>query len=258
LRQSAVEDGTASAAKLAKHGSGEEAAGKRCFFKNPPHLAHVDESSTVNVESMSSADRKQCTTEWTDEELILEYRVSRDQSLFSILVLRYERELYSYLRRYLGRADWAEDAFQATFLQLHLKCDQFEEGRRLKPWLYMIATNKAIDLQRRQKRHQIVSLDTAGRNADGDAPRLVDLVEGNEPSALFKLNRSEAGDWVQNAIDRLPEHLSLVVNLVYYQGLKYREAADVLEIPVGTVKSRLHAAIGKLTEAWDETHDYRE
>ena len=213
----------------------------------------------MNVKSMSSADRSQCTAEWTDEELILEYRVSRDQSLFSILVLRYERELYSYLRRYLGRADWAEDAFQAAFLQLHLKCDQFEEGRRLKPWLYMIATNKAIDLQRRQKRHQIVSLDTAGQtNVDGNAPRLVDMVEGDEPSPFAELNRSEKGDWVQQALDRLPEHLRLVVNLVYYQGLKYREAAEVLDIPVGTVKSRLHAAIGKLTEAWDETHDYRE
>ena len=52
---------------------------------------------------MTAADRNQCTADWTDEELILEYRVSRDQSLFSILVHRYERELYSYLRRYLGR-----------------------------------------------------------------------------------------------------------------------------------------------------------
>ena len=207
---------------------------------------------------MTAADRNQCTAEWTDEELILEYRVSRDQSLFSILVYRYERELFSYLRRYLGRSDWAEDAFQATFLQLHLKCDQFQEGRRLKPWLYMIATNKAIDLQRRQKRHQIVSLDTTGRNADGDSTRLVDLVEGDEASPLTQLGQSEAGDWVQNAIDRLPEHLKLVVNLVYYQGLKYREAADVLSIPVGTVKSRLHAAIGKLTADWDDSHDYHE
>ena len=144
-----AETGTESAAKPAKRGQRRGGRGQRRFLENPPHLTNVDESSTVNVKSMSSADRSQCTADWTDEELILEYRVSRDQSLFSILVHRYERELYSYLRRYLGRADWAEDAFQATFLQLHLKCDQFQEGRRLKPWLYMIATNKAIDLQRR-------------------------------------------------------------------------------------------------------------
>ena len=84
------------------------------------------------------------------------------------------------------------------------------------------------------------------------------MVAGDEPSPLTQLHQSEAGDWVQNAIDRLPEHLKLVVNLVYYQGLKYREAAEVLSIPVGTVKSRLHAAIGKLTADWDDTHEHQE
>ncbi len=79
------------------------------------------------------------------------YRETGGAALFGQLVSRYEREIYSYLRRYLGNSDMAEDAFQATFLQLHLKCDQFESGRKLRPWLYMIATNQAIDLQRRTK-----------------------------------------------------------------------------------------------------------
>src|SRR5436305_14497208 len=95
----------------------------------------------------------------SDEELLLGYRESGDANLFSELVRRYERELYSYLRRYLGDASMAEDAFQATFLQVHLKCDQFEEGRKFRPWLYTIATNQAIDAQRRNKRHRSVSLD---------------------------------------------------------------------------------------------------
>ena len=56
-------------------------------------------------------------------------------------------------------------------------------------------------------------------------------------------------------MDDLPEHLRLVVHLVYFQGLKYREAAEVISIPVGTVKSRLHAAVAKLTDAWAETHN---
>src|SRR5690242_1002358 len=81
----------------------------------------------------------------TDEELLVRYRDHADRQAFSQLVHRYERELYSYLRRYLGDATMAEDAFQATFLQVHLKCDQFEQGRRFRPWLYTIATNQAID-----------------------------------------------------------------------------------------------------------------
>jgi RNA polymerase sigma-70 factor (ECF subfamily) len=193
----------------------------------------------------------------TDEELLLAYRNSGDQQIFATLVRRYERELYAYLRRYLGNAEMAEDAFQATFLQLHLKCSMFEEGRRLRPWLYMIATNKAIDLQRRNKRRHWVSIH--GNSADdANEGRLVDALAGGDPSPESLIEFGERKDWVIRNITRLPENLRLVVHLVYYQGLKYREAAEVLSIPVGTVKSRLHTAILKLTDAWDETHDERE
>ena len=193
-------------------------------------------------------------TEWSDEQVLIRYRETGEERLFANLVGRYERELYSYLRRYLGNAEHAEDAFQATFLQLHLKCDQFQEGRRLRPWLYMIATNKAIDLQRRNKRHQILSLN-GNRASSDDGGQLLDLLVGDEPNPLAELNRSERGRWVSSHMASMPEHLRLVVNLVYFQGLKYREAAEVLSIPVGTVKSRLHTAIMRLTDEWNESHD---
>src|SRR3954452_24217163 len=88
----------------------------------------------------------------SDEELLLGYRESGDAKLFAELVHRYERELYSYLRRYLSDAEMAEDAFQAALLQVHLKCQQFEPGRAVRPWLYTIAPNQAIDAQRRSRR----------------------------------------------------------------------------------------------------------
>src|SRR5271168_1021726 len=69
----------------------------------------------------------------TDEELLSVYRTSGDRQAFAALVGRYERELFSYLRRYLGDAVMAEDTFQASFLQVHLKCHQFEEGRKVRP-----------------------------------------------------------------------------------------------------------------------------
>ncbi len=214
--------------------------------------------STVFLKAKPTAEGTFNAADWTDEQLLLRYRETEDQAIFAALVHRYEREMYSYLRRYLGKADLAEDAFQATFLQLHLKCDQFQEGRRLRPWLYMIATNKAIDLQRRDRRHQLISLNGTRIPGESDEGRLIDLLEGEELSPMATMNQAERGDWVSGAISELPEHLRLVVHLVYYQGLKYREAAEVLSIPVGTVKSRLHAAIAKLTEAWDDEHDHDE
>ena len=218
--------------------------------------------SPSRIKMRSAIDESQAASaavDWsqkTDEELLLAYRLQGRREAFEMLVHRYERELYSYLRRYLSDATLAEDVFQATFLQLHLKADQFEEGRKVRPWLYTIATNQAIDAQRRNRRHKMVSLDRRSR-ADAqrdDVGSLLDLLTTKEPGVAAQLEGEERRRWVQGAVEQLPDALREAVLLVYYQGLKYREAAEALDIPVGTVKSRMHAAILKLNEAWRESH----
>ena len=116
--------------------------------------------ATINNVNFTNRQLKAKSDPVTDEQLLLEYRLTGDRELYAQLVYRYERELFSYLRRYLGNAEMAEDVFQAAFLSVHLKCNSFEEGRRFRPWLYTIATNAAIDARRRNKRHRTVSLDT--------------------------------------------------------------------------------------------------
>jgi len=193
---------------------------------------------------------------WSDEDLLLEYRGGGDRRAFEELVHRYERELYNYLRHYLGDAEMAEDAFQTAFLQVHLKCEQFEPGRKVRPWLYTVATNQAIDAQRRNRRHRMVSLDrkAGAPGQDEEAGSLVDLLDGEEPGPVDCLESDEQRRSVRSAVERLPDSLRQVLLLVYYQGLKYREAADVLSIPVGTVKSRLHAAIHRLEQSLTHAH----
>jgi len=190
----------------------------------------------------------------TDEQLLLTYRDSGDRDVFAELVHRYERELYSYLRRYLGDAEMAEDAFQAAFLQVHLKCQQFEAGRAFRPWLYTIAINQAIDAQRRSRRHRMVSLDRTGGAGGEEVGKLLDLLVSTEPNPTMQLGKDERREWLQNTMERLPDALRDVLQLVYFQDMKYREAAEALEIPVGTVKSRVHAAVLKLTEAWKQSY----
>jgi len=194
--------------------------------------------------------------DWSDEDLLLEYRAGGDRRAFEELVHRYERELYNYLRHYLGDAEMAEDAFQGAFLQVHLKCEQFEPGRKVRPWLYTVATNQAIDAQRRNRRHRMVSLDrrSGAQGMDEEAGPLVDLLDGDEPAPLERLQSEEQAQDVREAVERLPDPLKQVLLLVYYQGLKYREAAAVLLIPVGTVKSRLHAAIRRLEQSLNHPH----
>src|SRR6516162_8619399 len=96
---------------------------------------------------------------------------------FTVIVRRYERELYGYLRRVLGNGGLADDVFQNTFLQLYTKIDTYESGRRVRPWLYTIAKNQAIDALRRSGRHPTISLDQASDMIDGDVQSLIALVE---------------------------------------------------------------------------------
>lgn len=194
----------------------------------------------------------------TDEQLIELHREQADaetqQAYLAVLVKRYERELYSFLRRYLGDATLAEDAFQATFLQVHLKSHLFDAKRRFRPWLYTVATNRAIDLQRRNKRHQAVSLDRPNRADNSEVGTLMDLLPSTDAGPGERFENAERIEWVRRAVANLPEQLRSAVSLVYFRGLKYREAAAELSVPVGTVKSRLHSAVGRLGEQWRDTH----
>ncbi len=185
----------------------------------------------------------------SDEALLLLYRSRRDRQAFAVLVYRYETELFNYLRHYLGDAEMAEDVFQHTFLQVHLNCDQFEPGRQVRPWLYTVATNQAIDFQRRNRRHRAASLDRRSKSRAGSEPRaLVELLDGSQPDPSQEAQSAERRKQVRQAVDSLPEPTRRVVILVYFQGLKYREAAEVMSMPMGTVNSRLHAAIKELRE----------
>jgi RNA polymerase sigma-70 factor (ECF subfamily) len=189
-------------------------------------------------------------TDCTDEELFARF-CAGEQDLFGTLIRRYERELYGYLRRYLDDEHLADDVFQNTFLQVFLKRDQYETGRPVRPWLYAIATNQAIDAMRRAGRHPAASLDqTMSDTGDGEVRSLLELLESPEAGPNDLAIAGEQRDLVRAAVRQLPDFLRQVLILTYYQGLKYREVADILGIPVGTVKSRLHAALLKLHEAY--------
>jgi RNA polymerase sigma-70 factor (ECF subfamily) len=186
------------------------------------------------------------------DEWLMDAHVEGNETCFGILIKRYERELYSYLRRLLIDPVLAEDVFQNTFLQVHVKRHLYEQGRPFRPWLYKIATHQAIDAMRRNRRHQQASLNTDHDNAgNGSTGALMDMLECETPSPQMCAERNERRHLVRRAVDNLAEHLRAVIVLSYYQGMKYKEIADILQIPVGTVKSRLHAAINRLGDEWE-------
>lgn len=187
--------------------------------------------------------------ELTDEELVVEYLQTKRPEVFETLVRRHEREIYTFLRRFLGDQQAAEDVFQATFLNVHLRLDQFEIGRKFRPWLNAIANNKAIDYMRRNRRHRIGSLNVPSSNSDREESMLQRLASHESlPEELAV--RNETSERVRQAVKQLNPPTQELVNLAFYQGLKYADIAEILQIPLGTVKSRVFTAIRKLNAIW--------
>lgn len=185
----------------------------------------------------------------TDEDLLMDYVANQTRQAFEELVHRYERELYNFLRKYLRSADLAEDAFQATFLNVHRKCRQFNPARQFRPWLFRIATNQAIDLFRRNRCHRALSLNLPGNSSDSsETPPLQDLVESKDIGPCEQAESAEEQRRVTAALDEIPAHLREVLVLVMVRGLRYQEAADLLGIPLGSVKSRLNRAAKRLAQ----------
>jgi len=185
----------------------------------------------------------------TDEQLMADIKRG-GQEAFEEMVRRYSPALFAYLRNYLGDVEMAEDALQQTFLQLHLKCDQFDAQRAVRPWLYTVATNQAIDLQRKNRRHRMVSLSkhiiSGLDHVESDTAVDHLIIDASAEDPTDRAAENEMAEAVNRAIDALPEPQRQVLRLVYYQGKKYREAAEDLGVPVGTVKSRMHTAILQL------------
>lgn len=184
----------------------------------------------------------------SDEELFGQFRDRHDEQAFAMLVHRYERELFAYLRRFLHSAELAEDVFQNTFLRVHLKRDSFDAARRFQPWLYAVATRQAIDAVRRERRHHRRKPGAPSLGSAGDA--VLEEVPAAGRSPIEQVGDREERQRVRAAVGRLSAVQQRAVQLVYEQGLAYREAARVLGVPIGTVKSRLHAAMLSLARAW--------
>lgn len=184
---------------------------------------------------------------YSDEKLLLEYRATNNWDYFSELIQRYEKQLLRYLFRFLGNRETAEDIFQQTFLLVFVKINQFREGNRVRPWIFRIATNQAIDFQRKKRRQPVLSLEMSQTNdSEIDNIPIRKILVGSSPDPLETVIKNENRDIIREAVNQLPEKLKITLQLIYFQGMKYREAAIHLGIPFGTVKTNLYFALKKL------------
>jgi len=168
-----------------------------------------------------------------------------------VLIDRYRDGLFRFLIRFMGDRQAAEDVFQETFLQIHLSAGTFDMSRRFKPWLFTIAANKGRDLHRKNAKRSTLEL-SAEVGGEDAGTSFVDLMEVECTRPHDAVQTRERDQRVQQAVNELPAHYREILLLAYFQKMTYAQLAEVLQIPIGTVKSRLHAAVGAFARAWED------
>jgi RNA polymerase sigma-70 factor (ECF subfamily) len=156
--------------------------------------------------------------------------------------------VYRFALRLSGAADEAEDLVQETFLRAHNAWDQYERGTRAKSWLFTICRNVFLRRRERAKRHDEIVSETADRSGSGPEPvnPVWSSVMGVDPEGDFF--DSIVDDRILESIAELPEEYGTAVVLSDIEGLPYAEIAELLGVPVGTVKSRLFRGRRRLQE----------
>jgi RNA polymerase sigma-70 factor (ECF subfamily) len=189
------------------------------------------------------------TLKQTDEDLLAAYRKG-DRSAFSRLVDSYQRELFHFLVRFVGDRAAAEDIFQESFLQVHQSAAQFDPERRFRPWLFTIAANKARDYLRSQSRRPTNQLQAAITPSNDDSGEFIDLLKGEDISPSEPMEKRELQELVQKTVMEMPANFREILLLSYFHQFPYKQIGEILDIPLGTVKSRLHAAVAFFADRW--------
>jgi RNA polymerase sigma-70 factor (ECF subfamily) len=172
-----------------------------------------------------------------------------DQATFAALAMEHMPSLYSAALRMTRNPADAEDLVQETYLKAYRAFGTFQEGTNLKAWLYRILTNTFINAYRARKRRPEQS-----DVEDVDALYLYHRLGGLEAAAAGRSAEEEVlerftDDEVKQALESLPEQFRLAVLLADVEGFSYKEIAEILDVPIGTVMSRLHRGRRALQKA---------
>ncbi len=189
------------------------------------------------------------TKDKTDAELFARYAAG-EEAAFREIINRYKISLYAFLRHFLNQQDLIEDVFQETFLQLFTSRDSFDPERPLRPWLFTIAANKAKDALRKQQRTGAATIGTIADSQEMSFDEVLDSLSSDETMPYDELETNEASSQVRQVIADMPENLREILILAYFNKFSYKQMARILSIPIGTVKSRLHTAVGRFSKDW--------
>jgi RNA polymerase sigma-70 factor (ECF subfamily) len=174
-----------------------------------------------------------------DDAILIERSQTGDRAAFNALILKHEARAYHYAFRLTRNAEEASDVVGEAFVRIYNALKNFKGNSSFPTWMYRILTNCFLDLRKKDKSKLTTSLDQGTINADSETPR---EIPDSGPGPEEQTEKSERQLHVESAVNSLPEYQRAMIVMYHAENLSYDEIAAALDLPVGTVKSRLNRA----------------
>ena len=172
---------------------------------------------------------------YSDEQLMLLFQ-GGDENAYIELVNRYKDKLINFIFNYLGDLESSEDVVQETMIKLYQKKHYYKEIAKFSTWLYTIAKNLAnTELRKRKQRKTTLLSQFSKDDKTYDLP-------SNDPEPGQEIQTDIVNKIIRDAVDQLSEKFKIVIVLRDIQGLSYEDISEIINVPIGTVKSRINRA----------------
>ncbi|MBC5636704.1 MULTISPECIES: RNA polymerase sigma factor SigW [Ornithinibacillus] len=173
-------------------------------------------------------------------ELLIKDKIKQvkkgDQAAFEDVILFYQDKIYQHCYRMLGNAHEAEDIAQEAFIRAYINIHSYDERRKFSTWLYRIATNLTIDRLRKRKPDYYLDAEVKGT----DGLDMYSQLAADEKLPEDQLEGLELQNYIQKQIAELPAKYRSIIMLRYLEDFSLQEISEILDIPIGTVKTRIH------------------
>ncbi len=182
----------------------------------------------------------------SDADLIHRFRSGQTQA-FNLLAWRWQKPILNFLYRYLGNVQDAEDASQRTFMKVYQKLHDLKDSSKFQVWLYQVAANQARDQLRHRKRNAFFSIGSnSNPHSDQEPEPFAEIADPEGNNLESRVHQTQLHGIFEEAMRTIPEDQRLIIVMKIYQDLKFVEIAEVLKLPLNTVKSRMYYGIKAL------------
>ncbi|MBL7136000.1 MAG: sigma-70 family RNA polymerase sigma factor [Candidatus Marinimicrobia bacterium] len=179
------------------------------------------------------------------DEILIERFLSGDVSAFNTLVWRWEKQIYNFILRYLGDYELAKDVMQRTFIRAYKGLSKLKDKKRFSTWLFQIALNQCKDeFKKRKRRH--VSINEVHRDENSCTKELISIIADPKDGPENATQMDSVTSVLKRALQCIPEEQRVVIIMKEYHGLKFIEIAEILRVPLNTIKSRMYYGLNSL------------